>query len=163
MRYEVNGWATHGEVDVYEEGCTPGTDICNTGSDRFKADSIEGLIEALMEFAGTEDPGAVLRDSCDEEGRVDIQVYETATGPASDHDVDEWKAGHITLWLVIYVFHVEEVERKTVRTDMTGRVYRFSVPVLGTGDSVEEAWKDAVEQFGTGIDHTPEGELLEDT
>ena len=114
--FEANGWRTIGEVDVHEEGCTPGTDICNTGSDRFKADSIEGLISKLMEFAGAGDAGAVLRDSCDEEGRVDIQVYETATGPASDHDVDEWKAGRITLWLVTYTFQVEEVERKTVST-----------------------------------------------
>ena len=117
MKYEVNGWMTNGEVDVYKEGCTPGSDITSTGSDRFEADTLEELIEALMGFAGTTDKGAVLRDSCDEEGRVDIQVMETAEGSTPfDHDISAWKEGRLRLWLVTYTFHVEEVERKTVST-----------------------------------------------
>ena len=116
MQYEVDGWRRLTEENDHETGCMPETGCTSTGPDRFEAGSIEDLIvDKLMPFVGSNDAGGILRDACDEEGRIDIQVMEDEDGvTASEHEVEEWRAGRGRLWSACYTFRVEEVERKIV-------------------------------------------------
>lgn len=114
MSYEVNGALKFWEEDVYGNGC-----IGNGGSTwidiRWRADTLAELVEKLNSFAGNDDPGAVLYDACEEEGRIDIQVLETYESNApTEADLAAWKEGKRRLWLCDYSFKVERVERQAV-------------------------------------------------
>lgn len=113
--YEVNGWLKHAEEDIWERGCQPGTERVDEGNDRFRADTMEDLIEKLMDFALTTDKKAVLLNACDEIGRVDIQVTQGDDGlPLTESEQEVWKRGEKQAWLVNYSFRVERVQRVDV-------------------------------------------------
>ena len=112
-QYEVQGWAKFIEEDNYDHGCIGQTQY-NTGNDSFSADTIPALVDKCRAFCGA-DPEGVLLDSCEEEGRLDIQVTEDDNGtPASASQIEDWKRGELRLWLACYTFTVERVERETV-------------------------------------------------
>lgn len=105
--YQVNGWSKFSEVDNYKEGCDPETtnNFCGLVSD-----SVDGIIKRCMEFVGAES-----LDSCEEEGRLDIQVMETDEGIiAGDYDIKAWKKGSKRLWLCCYTFNVSLINEETV-------------------------------------------------
>ena len=114
--YEVNGWFKHGERDYYETGCDPDEYVNFSGQDRWSAETIPTLLKLLRDFVGVDEDYEIELDACDEDGRVDIQVLETAEGyPANEWQIEEWKKGELALWYCTYVFYVEQVERKSVR------------------------------------------------
>lgn len=113
---EVNGWLKLAEEDNWENGCD-GSATQFSGSDRFTAETLPELLDRLKGFSGGEDSG-VLLNSCGEEGRIDIQVYENAEGiPASQSEMDRFKKGECRVWLATYSFYVEEVSRQSVRLE----------------------------------------------
>ena len=113
--FEVNGWTKHAEEDTYENGCIGKSSFSDDRFMRFTGHTVNDLISALMEFTGVNDRDAVLLDACDEEGRIDIQLLETAEGYAASHsDIEKWRNGELRLWLVDYTFRVEQVERRRV-------------------------------------------------
>jgi hypothetical protein len=115
-RYEANGWLKFTEEDEFDNGCKPGSGSATEGRDVFTDETIPGLLAKLQAFAGSDSPEDVLLDSCDETGRVDVQVMEREDGfTAGPADVDAWKAGRRRLWLARYSFRVEAVERAPVR------------------------------------------------
>ncbi len=113
--YEVTGWAKFCEEDIFEEGCQPETATSSVGSDRFTDETIEGLLEKLMQFAGVDEKEAMLRNACDEVGRVDIQRMENCfcTEP-TDYEDEAWREGKIKLYLATYMFYVEVVTRTAI-------------------------------------------------
>ena len=114
MKYETCGWLKFAEEDVWENGCI-GKSSTSDGRDTFSDDTLPGLIEKLKAFAGTDDDIDCLFDSCDEYGRLDIQVMECADGTvASNNEIEQWKAGNRRLWLACYIFRISEVNRKVV-------------------------------------------------
>lgn len=113
--YETRGWIKYAEEDVYANGCQPETGSAASGSDGFAAETVDVLIQKLQEFVGSTSDVDVLRDSCDEPGRVDVQVYETDdASPATPEQIKRWKRGEVRLWLATYTFHVQRVTRETV-------------------------------------------------
>lgn len=111
-RYEVRGWFMNAEEDNWEKGCLPLSGIYYSGDDRFEAETVEKLVNYLMQFVGANDREAVSLDSCDEAGRVDIQVMENVEGcHASKPEMDAFKKGNCRLWVADYTFKVEKVTR----------------------------------------------------
>ena len=93
----------------------PETAFCTTGTDRFTGLTINDVLKALNEFTGNDDAEAVLLNSCDELGRVDIQIMETAEGyPADKRDLAEFRRSERRLWLSCYSFYVKQVERQPI-------------------------------------------------
>jgi len=114
--YEVNGWYKYGEQDHLETGCDPDRYVSFSGTDQFSADTLPDLLIKLRSFVGVDDDYDIELDACDEDGRVDIQVMETADSYiANEWQVEEWRRGEIPLWYSTYTFHVAEVTRKGVR------------------------------------------------
>ena len=114
--YEVNGWHKFGERDYYETGCDPDEYVNFGGQDRWSAVTVKDLLLQLRGFVGVDDDYEIELDSCDEDGRVDIQVMEIAEGyTANEWHIEEWKKGELALWYSTYTFYVEQVERKSVR------------------------------------------------
>lgn len=114
--YEVNGWCKFADQDHWETGCDPDSTYSFSGSERWSAETIPALLKQLRAFVGVDDIYEIELDACDEDGRVDISVQETADGyTAYEWDIEKWKKGELALWYATYTFMVEEVERKSVR------------------------------------------------
>jgi hypothetical protein len=112
MTYIATGWLKHSEQDNYNDGCDPATSCTTGGHDSFSAGTIEDLIIKLSMFAGQSDLKNVILDSCEEAGRVAIQVYENKSGdPAQDYEITAWKAGSQDLYLCTYSFYVLKTEK----------------------------------------------------
>lgn len=96
------------EEDIYETGCQPGGytfDVSMT----FRGKSADDVIWKIAEFVGADNDG-ILRNSCEEPGRVDFQVLETEDGnPATETDISLWKTGNKRLWAVTYTTTIEKV------------------------------------------------------
>jgi len=115
--YEVNGWHKFGEQDHYETGCDPdGGYVSFSGNERWSAVTIPDLLLKLRGFVGVPDDYEIELDACEEDGRVDISVLETAHSYVADKwDIEKWKRGELDLWYSTYTFTVEKVERRFVR------------------------------------------------
>ena len=115
-KYEVNRWFKFAEQDDWEHGCDPETGYSFSGSDHWSAETVEKLLESVMDFVGVPHGYEIELDAGDEDGRVDIQVLETAEGyTADDRDIEKWKQGDLALWSATYSFMVERVTREPVR------------------------------------------------
>lgn len=114
--YETNGWYKFAEQDDWEHGCDPDTAFSYAGDEVFKAETVEDLLKQIRSFVGVSDDYEMLMDSCETDGRVDIQVLETKDAyVATESEIEAWKRGEIKLWSAIYSFEIYEVERKAVR------------------------------------------------
>ena len=108
----VNGMTKDSELDSYEDGITG---ECNSHyiDYRFKSDTIEDLINQIIDFTGHDD---VCLNACKEPGRIDVQGMEDCNGcKATLPEMEEWKAGNIKLWAVTYTMYVSECLPYTIR------------------------------------------------
>ena len=110
--YRIKGYIAHSEIDNWDQGCIgPAKTEWGDGF-TLESDSIAGLLEKLSaDFCATSNDGFLL-DSCDEDGRLDLQVYQREPfkiGKPSEATIAKWKAGGIDLWLTCYSFQVEKV------------------------------------------------------
>ncbi len=120
MAYEVKGWLKFADEDVYSKGCIPGGSAFS-GMDRFESNTVEELLQELMDFCGQSNKENVLLNSCGEDGRIDIQGLEDGDGTiASAPEIVKWKRGKQRLWAVTYIFRVEYVTRETRRLQAEG-------------------------------------------
>lgn len=104
----VRGFIKSIELDNYENGCT-GEYSSYSGKDIFQAETIRDLIEQLKNFTGHDD---ILINSCEEDGRIDIQGMEDGNSMvASDCQLEAWRAGTIDLYSVCYTFQVYKAEK----------------------------------------------------
>lgn len=108
----VNGMYKSSELDDYEQGII-GDYNSHFIDYSFKAETIEELINKLIEFTGHDD---ICLNACDEPGRVDIQGMEDSYGcKASPLELEEWKKGDMKLWAVTYSFNVLECKSYVIK------------------------------------------------
>lgn len=113
--YECNGWFKFAEEDNFEHGCDPDTAFSFAGDEIFKGETIEDLLKKVRDFVGVGEAHELELDSCETDGRVDIQVLETKDAyEATTSEIEAWKRGEIKLWAACYSFEIYEVERRTV-------------------------------------------------
>ena len=116
--YEIDGGIKFAEEDDYKRGCLPDTAQDSDIRVSFRADTAAGIIEKVKEFHGIDQAdkhGAVMLNSCDENGRIDISVMENADGmEASAQELAEFKDGKCRLWSAIYTYKVEKITAEDV-------------------------------------------------
>lgn len=112
--FESRGFLKLSEEDHWENGCDPDTSQTTSNDDiTFTSDTPEDLIEQLMGFCATSNKDSVMLNSCEDIGRVDIQLMENEFGyAASRAEIEDWKLGNVKLYAVTYSFRVENVERE---------------------------------------------------
>lgn len=113
--YETGKALKFAEQDVFNEGCLPNTGSSYEVDLTFEADTLAELLEKIKDFydVGTDD---LSLDSCDEEGRLDIQVMETEDGgKASEREFALWEQGQTKLYLACYTYQVDKVTREPVK------------------------------------------------
>lgn len=112
--YQADGWSKFSEEDIYQDGCQPKTAMHYGGNDRFKAKSINALIQTILGFTGGEREDLDL-NPCEEIGRLDISIFEDEYGTrATRSQIDAWKAGELRLWSSIYSFKIEKTTTETI-------------------------------------------------
>ena len=118
MKYETGKGYKMAEEDDYDEGCLLGTASSSTIDVEFSHKTIDGLIGKMAEYFGVECSGinnAFQLDSCDEPGRIDIQLMEDGDGnQATPEDFKLFKQHKRRLWSVTYTYNVVRVSRTTV-------------------------------------------------
>lgn len=122
--YQIRGFIAFSEKDNFENGCDYQSSKSMHSDERFTANSLQGLLDILAdEFKGERVNlsapldslrylGDFIVDSCDEEGRLDLQVYQRRPfqiGKPSAATIESWKAGKTELWLTCYSFIVQKV------------------------------------------------------
>jgi hypothetical protein len=108
-KYQINNFLKFAEEDNWKEGCDPNTTQSFMVDVSFYGATAEEVIQKAAEYLGVEEDG-ILRNSCDEKGRVDFQLMEDAdsTSP-SKQQIKDWKKGNCRLWEVTYTANVEKV------------------------------------------------------
>ena len=107
--FVVSGWSRFSEENICGYGCIPSSQVSSSGVDTFNAPSLQGIVKKLMDFMGTKDMSAVLLNTCDELGRVDIAIFEDEEGtPASEDQVADWRKDKYRLWYSIYTFRIKK-------------------------------------------------------
>ena len=109
--YIVMGIEKVWEKDDYVNGCI-GKQHYTKIDVSFKSTDLKGILDKLREFTGCDD---ILLNSCDEQGRVDLQGHETANGGAApESDMQLWKDGKIKLYSVTYTALIYKAELSTL-------------------------------------------------
>lgn len=114
--FEITGWTKFAEEYVFGEGSLPKTSVSFSDKTmRFKAKTVDSLIDKLMEFTGCRDRRDVELDACETDGRLDIRVMENSSGcRASQYEIEAWRKGECRLWFAEYSFNAERVNRETI-------------------------------------------------
>lgn len=102
------------EEDVYSEGCLPETSITSVYDIEFKNSSLDQLIKMIQEHFGVTD-NECLFNSCEEKGRLDIQLLEDENGyKAYPSDIKLWKKNQKRLWLATYILQIDYIKASMV-------------------------------------------------
>jgi hypothetical protein len=114
MTYQINGWIRFSEEDTYGKGCLPNTGTMYSDNQVFKSDSLDDLIQSILDFTGA-DINDVEFNACGDIGRIDISVLEDENSRhATKKQIEQWKNGEIKLWNSIYTFNANIVDSKPV-------------------------------------------------
>ena len=109
--YIVMGIEKVWEEDDYVNGCIGKQHYIKIDVS-FKSVDLKGLLDELREFTSCDD---ILLNSCDEQGRIDLQGYETADcETASETDVQLWRDGKKKLYAVTYTALIYKAELSTL-------------------------------------------------
>ena len=108
------GFVKFAEKDNYQKGCSlEGGYATADDNYRFRANTQEEMIEQLISFVPGATDDSVELNSCDETGRVDIQVMENDEGREPTHaEMSCFRKGDIDLWSVTYTFRIKEITEK---------------------------------------------------
>lgn len=112
--FKIQGYLAFSEIDNWAQGCIGPSkmEILNDQAWSIESDSFDGLIDQLSKgFCATSDKDFLL-NSCDEMGRLDLQVVQRVPfNPTklSEKILTEWKSGKRELWLTNYSFDVIQV------------------------------------------------------
>lgn len=76
------------------------------------------MIRAVANFVGvSETDDGIIRDSCEETGRIDIQKQETDDGSdPTPAQLEAWKRGELTLYAVTYTGYAVAVESSATKS-----------------------------------------------
>ena len=100
--YMINGFLKFAEKDNFDQGCDPDTALNASIDVSFTSDTIDGILDQVRSFFGVNDENLLL-NSCEENGRIDIQITENNNGdqPSID-ELERFKRGDLDLWAVTY-------------------------------------------------------------
>jgi hypothetical protein len=102
------------EEDNWKEGCLPETGQNWEVDIEFKAETKEEILQQIKEFYGVTDE-EILLNSCEEPGRIDIQIMEDENSyKATESQIEAWKEGRRKLYLATYTYYITEVNRYAV-------------------------------------------------
>ncbi len=108
IKYVIDGITKFSEIDFYDDGCQPNTGCHYSIDYKIQSGDLNKVIQDFMSFTGCDDKKSVLIDSCEVDGRIDIQVMENANGDVpSKMEIENWKKGKCVLYSVIYTAYVE--------------------------------------------------------
>lgn len=112
--YEIKELGGIAEKDTFSEGCDPDTTISKYHDETFQHVTVDELISEVCEALGIDDEeNNVVRNSCEEAGRVDFNVYENDSGLApTAKEWEEYNAGKRALWYCTYIGYVTHVNIK---------------------------------------------------
>lgn len=100
--YQINGFLKYIEEDSYEEGCLLGTAKTHYIEYLIQSETLEGLYNQVTSFTGGNVKDFLL-NSCDEKGRLDVQMLEDSEGlAASERELKQWRKGEIKLYAATY-------------------------------------------------------------
>ena len=117
VKYECDGAVKHSEVDDFDKGCSPDTGQLSNYGIKFSSTSLRGLVQSICDHHDVE-RSACLFDSCEEIGRLDVQVLENYEGlAASPGEIANWRQGNCRLWACTYTYWVERVYRCRVQME----------------------------------------------
>lgn len=115
IKYESGKAFKHTEVNDYEQGCLPDTSSCWDVDIKFSANTKEELIEQIKNYYDVTNEDIML-NSCDEPGRIDIQILEDENSfKATEHDKELWKQGKKKLWLSTYTYYARMVTTERIK------------------------------------------------
>lgn len=105
--FQIDGFNKLSEQDDFEKGCLPKTGSSFWVDYTLQSPDLKTLIDKAKEFLGIDDDKNVLLNSCEEMGRIDFHVMETAAGYAANSaDMENWKRGNLRLWSCTYTAQV---------------------------------------------------------
>jgi hypothetical protein len=105
-KYKTDGGLKFIEEDDYNDGCLPNTAREWDCDAAFEADSVDELISDMCEHLCC-DYDALLLNSCDENGRIDIQTLENDDScEPSAVELAAWKKGRLKLYSCTYSYRV---------------------------------------------------------
>lgn len=125
-QYEARGWMKFAEKDNIELERDPDTTVHAQGSDVFSGPTMDAVIDAAKKMFDIGSNENVMINSCEEPGRVDLQVLETDEGiRANKGQILNWKKGgpNRWLWAATYTIKIELVERSEVIIEKGQRDY----------------------------------------
>lgn len=106
---KTNGFFVMSEEDSFENGCNPDSSRISEDNTHFTATNEQDLIDQIKDYLQVED-NAIILNSCEEKGRIDIQRLEDSAGNnATKNQISRWKLGKLKLYAVMYSARVEEV------------------------------------------------------
>lgn len=111
---EANGFYKMVEVDDYVEGGLPDTVQNSFINIVFYGDVQKDILIKICDYFSVPYGGDdYILNSCEEDGRIDVQILENGEGiPASKRDIELWKRGEMTLYAATYTTYIENVTRK---------------------------------------------------
>ena len=113
MKYETRGALKFAEKDVFAEGCVFDGAYTTFVDYPIQSDSLPALLNSIADFVGCEVSDLEL-NACDEPGRIDAGVMESAEGyKATPNQIERWKTGNCDLWNCVYSLQIDEVTRKS--------------------------------------------------
>lgn len=111
MRYETKGAFKFADRDIFSEGRVSEGSRATFVDYPLQADNLEQILISIAGFVGCENSDIEV-NACDEPGRIDATIMETAGGfPATPSQIERWKTGDCDLWYCIYSFQFDEVTR----------------------------------------------------
>ena len=109
VKYIINNIYKMAEKDSFENGCDFTSSQTSLIDLKIESCSLSEVIEEFMSFVSCDDKKSVIIDSCDEDGRIDIQVTENGEGyTPSPYQIEQWKKGEFDLYAVTYTAQVEK-------------------------------------------------------
>lgn len=110
---ESNTVHVNAVLDDFEQGCIGGEgdyDTCFAMS--IRGNDKDAYVADFARSLGF-DAKWVEVDVCDEPGRVECARMENRDGnEPTEHETEEWKAGRLKLWYVVYTTYAEQVNRQ---------------------------------------------------
>lgn len=115
VKYIARGTLKHTEEDVFSQGCLPETSQTEYIEIEFRADTLDELLSDIFAYSRASSKEDCLFDACGDPGRLDVQVYENDRAErATRKELEDWKQGHVRLWLADYIFQIESVTSELV-------------------------------------------------
>lgn len=117
MRYKIDGLLKMTEEYQYKNGCLHNTVTSHAVDVSFSGNTQSEVINALLRFLAVE-KDAIEVNACDEDGRVDVSILETAEGRvAIETEINKWKDGSLKLYLANYSGCMEKCERVKINLE----------------------------------------------